>query len=110
MESLGMHDADRRAWARFGVPALAATWVAAWLLGNGHAKLSQGVSDIGLSIVPILAAFACWRASRGAAGRVRAFWVLISGAVFAWSLGHIASIWYEATRGEKLDAPWLGDV
>src|SRR5579871_5301737 len=93
MGSFGMQAADRRAWARLGVPALAFAWVAAWVVGDGHAKLSQAVSDIGLSVVPILAAFACWRASRASEGRVRAFWVLIAGAVFAWSLGHIASIW-----------------
>ncbi len=110
MESFGVQGAERRAWARFGVPALALAWTAAWVVGDGHAKASQAVSDIGLSVIPILAAFACWRASRASEGRVRAFWVLIAGAVFAWSLGHIASIWYEATRGEKLQTPWLGDV
>jgi diguanylate cyclase (GGDEF)-like protein/PAS domain S-box-containing protein len=110
MGSFGMQAADRRAWARLGVPALAFAWAAAWILGDGHAKLSEAVSDIGLSIVPILAAFACWRASRVSDGRVRAFWALIAGAVFAWSLGHVAAIWYQATRGETLQAPWLGDV
>src|SRR5437868_11400318 len=110
MGSFGTIAADRRAWARFGVPALATAWAAAWVVGDGHARLSQAVSDIGLSIGPLLAAFACWRASRDSAGRVRVFWVMIAGAVFSWGLGHIAGIWYQAVRDERLQAPWLGDV
>src|SRR5207237_7922834 len=38
------------------------------------------------------------------------FWVMIAGAVFSWGLGHIAGIWYQAVRDERLQAPWLGDV
>ena len=110
VELLGTVAPDRRAWARLGVPALAAAWAAAWVLGADDAKLSQALSGIGLSIVPLLAAYACWRASRHDVGRVRAFWVLIGAAVFSWSMGHVAWTWYQAVRTEELQAPWLGDV
>ena len=99
--------ADRR---RIAVAAVGAAWISTLALGGSGARLSKGVWELGLVVAPLLAAVACWRASRRVGGRLRSFWLLIGASVFSWSLGRIAWTWYEALQGRQLPTSLLAVV
>ena len=103
-------------WDRFrSKPALAAGAVAAgawiaWILFLPNHPWSKHISNVGLTVMPIVAAVQCFLRSRGSAGRLRQGWLLMGGSSLAWGLGMAVWTSYESIGGRDVPFPSLADV
>jgi len=93
------------------VVAVAAVLWSSWLLfGTGHPS-SQTVSNLGLTIVPFVAAVACirraWLRSEGA---MRWSWLLLGGSCAAWGVGQFIWTVYETGFGREVPFPSWADA
>ena len=92
------------------VLVLAATWVA--VIGGGFFDRTTRVyvSDIGTAAAALLAAWACYRASRRLTGRIRFMWILVALSAFSWGCGQVVWSWYELVRKTAVPFPSAADV
>jgi hypothetical protein len=87
----------------------AAAWVLWILLVPTHAW-SKHISNVGLTVMPLVAAWQCARQSAGVCGRLRRGWRLMGGASLAWGLGMVVWSAYESIGGREVPFPSLADV
>ncbi|HET7720003.1 MAG TPA: hypothetical protein VFK43_08560, partial [Acidimicrobiales bacterium] len=93
-----------------GASALAAVaWVLWILLLPGHGW-SKHISNVGLTVMPLVAAGQCARQAAGLGGRLRTGWLLLGGASLAWGLGMVVWSAYESIGGRDVPFPSLADV
>jgi hypothetical protein len=96
-------------------PALAAGAVAAgawilWILLFPTNHLSKHISNVGLTVMPLVAAVQCARQARALGGRLRRGWMLMAGSCLAWGLGMAVWTLYESILGHDVPFPSLADV
>jgi hypothetical protein len=90
--------------------ALAAgAWVLWIVLFPAHAW-SKHISNLGLTVMPLVAAWQCARRAAGVGGRLRQGWLLMGGSSLAWGLGMVAWSAYESIGGRDVPFPSLADV
>ncbi len=87
----------------------AAAWVLWILLLPTHAW-SKHVSNLGLTLMPLVAGWQCAVQGRGVAGRLRQGWLLMGGSCLAWGLGMVVWSAYESIGGRDVPFPSLADV
>lgn len=96
-------------------PLLAASAVAAgawvlWILLLPAHGWSKHISNMGLTVMPLVAAWQCARQARGLCGRLRKGWLLMGGSSLAWGLGMVVWSAYESIGGRDVPFPSLADV
>jgi hypothetical protein len=97
-------------------PVLSAGAVAAgawilWILLLPDHPWSKHISNVGLTVMPLVAAVQCWRqARRLSTGRLRRGWLLMGGSSLAWGLGMVVWTAYESIGGRDVPFPSLADV
>jgi hypothetical protein len=90
--------------------ALAAgAWVLWILLLPAH-PWSKHISNLGLTVMPLVAAEHCARQASGLAGRLRRGWYLMAGSCATWGLGMAVWSAYESIGGRDVPFPSLADV
>ena len=87
----------------------AAAWVL-WILLLPTHSWSKHVSNLGLTVMPLVAAWQCAVQARGVAGRLRRGWILMGGSSLAWGLGMVVWSGYESIGGRDVPFPSLADV
>jgi hypothetical protein len=87
----------------------AAAWVLWILLLPAH-PWSKHISNLGLTVMPLVAAAQCAAQARGLAGRLRQGWLLMGGSCLAWGLGMVVWSSYESLGGRDVPFPSLADV
>jgi hypothetical protein len=87
----------------------AAAWVL-WILLLPVHPWSKHISNLGLTIMPLVAAAQCAAQARGVAGRLRQGWWLMAGSCLAWGLGMVVWSSYESLGGRDVPFPSLADV
>src|SRR5919198_4015348 len=88
---------------------VALVW-SAWLLADRDPTSTQTASNIGLSIVPLVAAGACFVRAWSDIGRVRRSWTLLGCSCLAWGLGQVIWTWYESWLGREVPFPSAADA
>jgi hypothetical protein len=96
-------------------PLLAASAVAAaawvlWILVFPTHPWSKHISNLGLTVMPLVAAVQCARRGFASGGRLRQGWLLMGGSSLAWGLGMVAWSGYESIGGRDVPFPSLADV
>src|SRR5919108_6263242 len=96
-------------------PLLAASTVAAtawvlWILFLPVHPWSKHISNLGLTVMPLVAAVQCARQAFGVSGRLRQGWLLMGGSCLAWGLGMVVWSSYESLGGRDVPFPSLADV
>src|SRR5690242_18386286 len=91
------------------VLALAGAWVAVIAGGFFDHSTRVYVSDIGTAVAALLAAWACYRPSHRAEGRLRWVWVLVALSAFSWGCGQVVWSWYELVRRVPVPFPSAAD-
>jgi hypothetical protein len=87
----------------------AGVWVLWILLLPAHAW-SKHISNLGLTVMPLVAAWQCARRASGVTGRLRQGWLLMGGSSLAWGLGMVVWSAYESLGGRDVPFPSLADV
>src|SRR2546423_2498319 len=87
----------------------AAAWVL-WILLLPVHPWSKHISNLGLTVMPLVAAAQCAAQARGVAGRLRQGWFLMGGSCLAWGLGMVVWSSYESLGGRDVPFPSLADV
>jgi hypothetical protein len=87
----------------------AGAWMLWILLLPAHAW-SKHISNLGLTVMPLVAAWQCARRAAGVVGRLRQGWLLMGGSSLAWGLGMVAWSAYESIGGRDVPFPSLADV
>ena len=105
--SLCQRASSRPLLSAFAVAA--AAWVLWILLLPTHAW-SKHVSNVGLTVMPLVAAWQCAIRGRALAGRLRRGWLLMGGSCLAWGLGMVVWSAYESIGGRDVPFPSLADV
>ena len=92
------------------VMAVGALVWSAWLLfGTGYPS-TQTVSNIGLTIVPFVAAVACVRRVWRGTGWLRHSWILLGASCAAWGIGQLIWTVYETGFGREVPFPSWADA
>jgi transcriptional regulator GlxA family with amidase domain len=81
-----------------------------WLLSGARSPSAQTVSNVGLSVVPFVAAAACLRRAGRLAGRLRLSWGLLGASCAAWGVGQVIWTIYETGLGREVPFPSLADA
>jgi hypothetical protein len=105
--SLG-HRLRAKPW--LGAAALAAAAWVLWILFLPVHPWSKHISNLGLTVMPLVAAAQCAAQARGLAGRLRQGWRLMGGSCLAWGLGMVVWSGYESLGGRDVPFPSLADV
>jgi len=105
--SLG-HRLRAKPWLGAGALA-AAAWVL-WILFLPLHPWSKHISNLGLTVMPLVAAVQCAVHARGVAGPLRRGWLLMGGSCLAWGLGMVVWSGYESLGGRDVPFPSLADV
>jgi len=71
---------------------------------------SKHISNLGLTVMPLVAAVQCALRARGLSGRLRQGWLLMGGSCLAWGLGMVVWSSYESLGGRDVPFPSLADV
>ena len=87
----------------------AAAWVL-WILFLPVHPWSKHISNLGLTVMPLVAAVQCAVRARGVTGRLRQGWLLMGGSSLAWGLGMVVWSSYESLGGRDVPFPSLADV
>jgi diguanylate cyclase (GGDEF)-like protein/PAS domain S-box-containing protein len=88
---------------------ISAAWVASLVVEFGGPAAAQAISNVGLTLVAILAAAACGRAAlRG--DRYRRTWAFLAFACWSWGCGQIVWTIYESVLQRELPFPSFADV
>jgi diguanylate cyclase (GGDEF)-like protein len=105
--------APRPLLRRFGAEILVGLVAVAWsayLLLASDPRSTQTVSNLGLSIVPLVAAIGCFRRALGLTGRLRWSWALLGASCLAWATGQTIWTWYESWLSHEVPFPSLADA
>ena len=106
IQSLGVR---ARSKPLLAVAAVAAgAWVFWILLLPAHGW-SKHISNIGLSIMPLVAAAQCAVQARSVTARLRQGWILLAGGCLAWGLGMMVWTGYESIGGRDVPFPSAAD-
>jgi hypothetical protein len=103
-------------WQRIrSKPVLTASAIAAgawvlWILLLPTHAWSKHISNVGLTVMPLVAAGQCARQARGLAGRLRRGWLLMGASSLAWGLGMAVWTGYESIGGRDVPFPSLADL
>jgi|SRR5579884_478664 len=89
--------------------AAAGAWIL-WILLFPANPWSKHVSNVGLTVMPLVAAGQCVRHARGLAGRLRRGWMLMGGSCLAWGLGMVVWTTYESILGRAVPFPSPADI
>ena len=87
----------------------AGAWIA-WIVLWPTNHWSKHISNVGLTVMPLVAAAQCARQARGETGRLRRGWRLMGGSCLAWGLGMAVWTAYESIGGRDVPFPSLADV
>lgn len=88
---------------------VAGAWMVWILLLPAHAW-SKHISNFGLTVMPLVAAWQCARRAATVAGRLRQGWLLMGGSALAWGLGMVVWSAYESIGGRDVPFPSLADI
>jgi hypothetical protein len=88
---------------------VAGAWIV-WIVLWPTSPWSKHVSNVGLTVMPLVAAAQCARQARGLVGRLRRGWLLLAGSCLAWGLGMAVWTAYESIGGRDVPFPSLADV
>ncbi|HYH50440.1 MAG TPA: hypothetical protein VEG38_12920 [Acidimicrobiia bacterium] len=96
-------------------PLLSAGAVAAvawmlWILLLPSHGWSKHISNVGLTLMPLMAAWQCARQAAGVGGRLQRGWRLMGGSCLAWGIGMVVWTAYESIGGRDVPFPSLADV
>ena len=105
--SLG-HRVRSKPWLTAGALA-AAAWLL-WILFLPVHPWSKHVSNLGLTVMPLVAAVQCAVHARGVADRLRRGWQLMGVSCLTWGLGMVVWSSYESLGGRDVPFPSLADV
>jgi hypothetical protein len=89
--------------------AAAGAWVL-WILLFPTHPWSKHISNIGLTVMPLVAAVQCVRQARGLGGRLRRGWMLMGASSLAWGLGMAVWTSYESIGGRDIPFPSAADL
>jgi diguanylate cyclase (GGDEF)-like protein/PAS domain S-box-containing protein len=89
---------------------LAALVWSGWLLSGARSPSTQTVSNLGLSIIPFVAAVACLGRAWRLAGSLRHAWVLLGASCAAWGIGQVIWTVYETGLGREVPFPSWADA
>ena len=93
----------------FSAGAVAAgAWIL-WILFLPTNHWSKHVSNVGLTVMPLVAARQCARHGWEVTGRLRRGWLLMAGSSLAWGLGMVVWTAYESIGGRDVPFPSLAD-
>jgi hypothetical protein len=95
--------------ATIALAAVAGSWVL-WILFLPTHPWSKHVSNLGLTVMPLLAAVQCARQTGGVSGRLRQGWLLMAASCGAWGAGMAVWSAYESIGGREVPFPSLADV
>ena len=98
-----------RSKALLSAGAAAGAWIL-WILLFPTNHWSKHVSNVGLTVMPLVAAAQCATHARTLAGRLRRGWLLMSGSCLAWGLGMVVWTTYESILGRDVPFPSLADA
>jgi len=87
----------------------AGAWVL-WIVLFPTNPWSKHVSNVGLTVMPLVAAAQCLRHARELVGRLRRGWLLMGGSCLAWGLGMVVWTTYESILGRDVPFPSLADA
>ena len=87
----------------------AGAWVL-WILLFPTHPWSKHISNVGLTVMPLVAAGQCARQARGAGARLRRGWFLMCGSCLAWGLGMVVWTGYESIGGRDVPFPSAADL
>ena len=87
----------------------AGVWVL-WILLLPTNPWSKHISNLGLTVMPLVAAGQCVRQARGLTGRLRQGWLLMGSSALAWGLGMAVWTAYESIGGRDVPFPSLADL
>ncbi|MBI2170073.1 MAG: EAL domain-containing protein [Actinobacteria bacterium] len=79
-----------------------------WKVGGEWATLVFG--DVVLTVVPILAAIACFLAARRSRHRERRAWALLGAAALSWGIGDAVWAYHEIVARREVPFPSLADL
>jgi diguanylate cyclase (GGDEF)-like protein len=99
-----------RRHAAEAVLGLVAVLWSGWLLWGGGTPSTQTVSNLGLTVVPLAAAAACWRRAFRLAGSLRHSWILLGASCAAWGVGQAIWTLYETGFGREVPFPSWADA
>jgi diguanylate cyclase (GGDEF)-like protein/PAS domain S-box-containing protein len=105
--SWAVRPAIRRCGAEVGIGLAAIAWSAYLLLASDS---TQTVSNVGLALVPLLAALGCFHRALRSSGRLRWSWALLGASCVAWGTGQTIWTWYESWLGHEVPFPSLADA
>jgi hypothetical protein len=96
-------------------PVLSAATVAAgawvlWILIFPTHPWSKHISNLGLTVMPLVAAVQCARHAHGLPGRLRRGWLFMGGSCLAWGLGMAVWTGYESIGGRDVPFPSVADL
>src|SRR5437764_6743058 len=98
-----------RSTALLSAGVAAGAWIL-WILLFPANHLSKHISNVGLTVMPLVAAAQCARQARALGGRLRRGWALMAGSCLAWGLGMAVWTAYESIGGRDVPFPSLADV
>jgi hypothetical protein len=87
---------------------VACAWVI-WILALPTHSWSKHISNVGLTVMPLVAAVQCARQGQGVGGRLRQGWFLMGGSCLAWGLGMAVWSAYESIGGRDVPFPSAAD-
>jgi len=92
------------------VSAVAAAGWVLWIALLPVHPWSKHISNLGLTVMPLVAGVQCFLQARGLTGRMRRGWMLMGGSSVAWGLGMVVWSSYESLGGRDVPFPSLADV
>jgi hypothetical protein len=95
--------------ATLALAAVAGAWVL-WILFLPTHPWSKHISNLGLTVMPLVAAVQCARQAGGVSGRLRRGWLLMAGSCLAWGTGMVVWSSYESLGGREVPFPSLADL
>jgi diguanylate cyclase (GGDEF)-like protein len=81
-----------------------------WLLWGSGTPSTQTVSNVGLTVVPLVVAVACIRRALRLHGSLRLSWVLLGASSAAWGVGQAIWTLYETGLGREVPFPSWADA
>ena len=101
-----------RGWGNLcvAVATVAGLFGAVLSTGIGGPEVSQTISNVGLCVAAISAAFACLVRAKSFTGRMRLGWGLIGLGVLSWGLGQSCWVYLESFRGDEVPFPSQADI